>query len=105
QPWLQCTNFTTSTTVTSNKHDVNDNINKTDLDIDYPIPTPSLPKVESLPISNQLFEIQKNQLLTSMDMLKQIQDAPMNKLDSTAYEEDEARYWAERLERSVRDVN
>ncbi|KAF9433158.1 hypothetical protein BGZ76_009816 [Entomortierella beljakovae] len=51
------------------------------------------------------FEEQKARLLTSMDMLYQIQDASNEKLDITPLDEREAQYWARRMNSAINDLN
>ncbi|KAG0280401.1 hypothetical protein BGZ95_010216, partial [Linnemannia exigua] len=75
-------------------------------DIDTPLPkstlsnkSPSDKKTEAA-----YFNDQKRRLLTSMDMLYQIQDAPTEKLDATPLDDQEAQYWARRMDTAMTDL-
>ncbi|KAF9174545.1 hypothetical protein BGX21_010127 [Mortierella sp. AD011] len=50
------------------------------------------------------FEHQKTRLLTSMDMLYQIQDASTEKLDATPLDDQEAQYWSRRMNMAMEDL-
>ncbi|KAF9998620.1 hypothetical protein BGZ79_007702, partial [Entomortierella chlamydospora] len=49
-------------------------------------------------------EHQKTRLLTSMDMLYQIQDASTEKLDATPLDDQEAQYWSRRMNMAMKDL-
>ncbi|KAF9208099.1 hypothetical protein BGZ59_010795, partial [Podila verticillata] len=76
-------------------------------DVDSPLPpSTSSPSPSSRTQTNsvQEFEIQKKRLLTSMDMLYQIQDAPAEKADITPLDDQQAQYWARRMEAAISDL-
>ncbi|GJJ70785.1 hypothetical protein EMPS_03135 [Entomortierella parvispora] len=50
------------------------------------------------------FEVQKKRLLTSMDMLYQVQDAPSEKIDTTLLDDQEAQYWSRRMDAAMEDL-
>ncbi|KAG0370819.1 hypothetical protein BC939DRAFT_448442 [Gamsiella multidivaricata] len=63
-----------------------------------------LPRSIHSSLDNGTFELQKSRLLTSMDMLYQIQDAPTEKLDITPLDDQEAQYWARRMNTAMTDL-
>ncbi|KAF9109481.1 hypothetical protein BGX27_007579 [Mortierella sp. AM989] len=76
--------------------------------IDSPLPTNNTHNIRSLGANTDngvsLFEHRKTRLLTSMDMLYQIQDASTEKLDATTFDDQEAQYWARRMNTAMRDL-
>ncbi|KAG0074265.1 hypothetical protein BGZ92_003470 [Podila epicladia] len=72
-------------------------------DVDSPLPPTPSPSSHTQ-ASVQEFEMQKKRLLTSMDMLYQIQDAPAEKADITPLDDQEAQYWARRMEAAISDL-
>ncbi|KAG0013316.1 hypothetical protein BGZ82_002179, partial [Podila clonocystis] len=72
-------------------------------DVDSPLPSTPSPSSYTQ-TSAQEFETQKKRLLTSMDMLYQIQDAPSEKADITPLDDQEAQYWARRMESAISDL-
>ncbi|KAK3825398.1 MAG: hypothetical protein J3Q66DRAFT_327667 [Benniella sp.] len=75
-------------------------------DIDAPLPNNDRNYSDSKDIgtSSLSFEVQRRRLLMSMDMLHQVQDAPAEKADSTPLDDQEAQYWARRMESAMRDL-
>ncbi|KAF9916442.1 hypothetical protein BGZ65_000279, partial [Modicella reniformis] len=69
-------------------------------DIDAPLPRDS----NNANKASSSFDVQKQRLLTSMDMLHQIQDAPTEKLDITPLDDQEAHYWARRMNSAILDL-
>lgn len=72
-------------------------------DIDTPLPSSSLNNSKDAQRAVS-FETQKRKLLTSMDMLYQIQDAPSEKSDTTPLDDQEAQYWARRMNAAITDL-
>ncbi|KAI1319201.1 hypothetical protein EDD11_004595 [Mortierella claussenii] len=76
--------------------------------IDAPLPNASHAHFSAgsanVGLDRSLFERQKTRLLTSMDMLYQIQDAPSEKLYATPFDDQEAQYWARRMETAIKDL-
>ncbi|KAF9315764.1 hypothetical protein BG003_002660 [Podila horticola] len=72
-------------------------------DVDSPLPSTPSPSSHTQ-TSAQEFETQKKRLLTSMDMLYQIQDAPAERADITPLDDKEAQYWARRMEAAISDL-
>ncbi|CAO3573118.1 unnamed protein product [Mortierella alpina] len=72
-------------------------------DIDSPLPSSSLNSANDARRSTS-FETQKRKLLTSMDMLYQIQDAPSERSDTTPLDDQEAQYWARRVNAAIADL-
>ncbi|KAI8606270.1 hypothetical protein EDD21DRAFT_31825 [Dissophora ornata] len=70
-------------------------------DVDTPLPKSAGTTAH---YNNTLFESQKTRLLVSMDMLSQIQDAPAERQDSTPLDDQEAQYWARRMDRAMQDL-
>lgn len=70
-------------------------------DVDAPLPRSAWATARD---NNTSFESQKTRLLTSMDMLSQIQDAPTERQDSTPLDDQEAQYWARRMDRATQDL-
>jgi hypothetical protein len=81
--------------------ETSDNSNIPD-DIDTPLPKSSTQTKKSTQAA--YFNDQKRRLLTSMDMLYQIQDAPAEKLDATPLDDQEAQYWARRMDTAMTDL-
>ncbi|KAG0308095.1 hypothetical protein BGZ97_000169 [Linnemannia gamsii] len=81
--------------------ETSDNSNIPD-DIDTPLPKSSTQTKKSTQAA--YFNDQKRRLLTSMDMLYQIQDAPAEKLDATPLDDQEAQYWAHRMDTAMTDL-
>ncbi|KAF9915667.1 hypothetical protein BX616_005633 [Lobosporangium transversale] len=54
--------------------------------------------------NHKSFEQQKTRLMTSMDMLYQVQDAPSEKLDAMPFDDQEAQYWARRMHAAMEDL-
>ncbi|KAF8982850.1 hypothetical protein BGZ46_000486 [Entomortierella lignicola] len=81
----------------------NSNVNSIPDNIDSPLPKKNGARN---PGDNGLssFEQQKARLLTSMDMLYQIQDASSEKLDATPLGDQEAQYWARRMNSAIEDL-
>ncbi|KAF9146571.1 hypothetical protein BGX30_013786 [Mortierella sp. GBA39] len=88
-----------STAETSDNNSSNSNIPD---DIDTPLPK-SINQSKK-PTEAAYFNDQKRRLLTSMDMLYQIQDAPSEKLDATPLDDQEAQYWARRMDTAMTDL-
>ncbi|KAF8948463.1 hypothetical protein BGZ47_004639 [Haplosporangium gracile] len=87
-----------ATSETSNN---NKNSNIPD-DIDAPLPKST--NQNKKPTEATYFNDQKRRLLTSMDMLYQIQDAPAEKLDATPLDDQEAQYWSRRMDTAMTDL-
>lgn len=88
-----------STAETSDNNNTNSNIPD---DIDTPLPKGI--NQSKKPTEAAYFNDQKRRLLTSMDMLYQIQDAPSEKLDATSLDDQEAEYWARRMDTAMTDL-
>lgn len=75
-------------------------------DIDAPLPNDGRNYTDrkDAEMSSLSFEVQKQRLLTSMDMLYQVQDAPAEKADTTPLDDQEAQYWARRMDSAMRDL-
>lgn len=72
---------------------------------DAPLPQDAVQtKASQENISHASFETQKRRLLTSMDMLYQIQDAPTEKIDATLLDDQEAQYWSRRMNSAMEDL-
>ncbi|KAF9927515.1 hypothetical protein FBU30_003106 [Linnemannia zychae] len=71
-------------------------------DIDAPLPQSSSRPTGATGAA--YFNDQKKRLLTAMDMLYQIQDAPAEKLDTTPLDDQEAQYWAHRMNTAMADL-
>ncbi|KAG0332383.1 hypothetical protein BG004_001289 [Podila humilis] len=72
-------------------------------EIDTPLPTSSSLSSTKLTVVKD-FEVQKQRLMASMDMLYQIQDAPSEKVDITAFDDQEAQYWSRRMKTAISDL-
>ncbi|KAF9958034.1 hypothetical protein BGZ72_000965 [Mortierella alpina] len=72
-------------------------------DIDTPLPSSGLNSNKDARRAIS-FETQKRKLLTSMDMLYQIQDAPSERSDTTPLDDQEAQYWARRMNAAITDL-
>ncbi|KAF9912928.1 hypothetical protein EC991_007541 [Linnemannia zychae] len=75
-------------------------------DIDTPLPKSAQSKktIGDKKTEAAYFNDQKKRLLTSMDMLYQIQDAPAEKQDATPLDDQEAQYWARRMDTAMTDL-
>ncbi|KAF9185530.1 hypothetical protein BGZ51_000608 [Haplosporangium sp. Z 767] len=73
-------------------------------DIDAPLPTSTHSQQNDKSKDSTSFEIQKKRLLTSMDMLYQIQDAPSEKADTTPLDDQVAQYWERRVDTAITDL-
>ncbi|KAG0309839.1 hypothetical protein BGZ98_005379 [Dissophora globulifera] len=73
--------------------------------IDTPLPNTQSTEFSNDSSNRASFESQKTRLLTSMDMLYQIQDAPAEKQDITPLDDQEAQYWARRMDLAMQDLD
>ncbi|KAF9118161.1 hypothetical protein BGW39_001425 [Mortierella sp. 14UC] len=91
---------------TNDNNNTNSNSNNIPNDIDTPLPmsTQSKKTIDNRKTEAAYFNDQKRRLLTSMDMLYQIQDAPAEKLDATPLDDQEAQYWARRMDTAMTDL-
>ncbi|KAF9092191.1 hypothetical protein BGX29_010579 [Mortierella sp. GBA35] len=89
--------------VTETTPDSNSGSNIPD-DIDTPLPKSKKQHISNRATEAAYFNDQKKRLLTSMDMLYQIQDAPAEKLDATTLDDQEAQYWARRMDTAMTDL-
>ncbi|KAG0047680.1 hypothetical protein BGZ83_007305 [Gryganskiella cystojenkinii] len=71
---------------------------------DAPLPKTTSSRSQDKNLDNATFETQKRRLLTSMDMLYQVQDAPTEKVDTTPLDDQEAQYWSRRMDSAIRDL-
>ncbi|KAF9338731.1 hypothetical protein BGZ91_008068 [Linnemannia elongata] len=81
------------------------NISSSNIPDDIDTPLPKSINQSKKPTEAAFFNDQKRRLLTAMDMLYQIQDAPAEKLDATPLDDQEAQYWARRMDMAMTDLD